>query len=536
MVGVFIRLKWRLLRNGVRRTRGNPVAVIGFIVAVIGSLVAAVVGSVVLVGLHGYWDEVARERILAVVCSGVVVGWWFGPFLTGGVDETVDPSRLVLLPLDRRQMRRGQIAAGLVGLAPLVVLTWSVAIAVGMGRSLVGLPVVVAACVLLPLAGLVGSRALATSLARLTRTRRGGDVAALVAAFGGALVFGALQLIRFVEPDDLDAVVRTLRWTPPGMAAAALELARDGAVLDAAWRLVPLAATVLVLGWLWARQLDRLLEDPAQLHGVAADATAADGMAIFAGARRFLPRSATGAAVAKELVYLRRSPGRRAALFAGTALGLVYVVIIVAQGDRSQRLAVLASPIAMLFSVQYASNQLGVDPSAFWLEVVTGPPARARWAGRQLLAAVNVVAPVVVAALAMGLLTGGWAEVVATLVATVAATPAIVGVGSLMSPVWVTPLPDSGNPFAANQSAGGNGCMAGVVAILFVGLIAVLVGPASLALRWALLESPAWAPAVAAVVVAVDATIWWGASRAATALIGAKETDVLAQLDARLNR
>ena len=531
-----MRLKWRLLVNGTRRTTRNPIAAIGFLVATLGSVVSAAVGAVAFVGLRGYWDVVARDRLVVLGCAAMVVGWWFGPLLTGGVDETVDPVRLVLLPLDRRQLRRGQIAAGFIGLAPMVVLTWVVAILVGMSVNATGVPVILLACALVPLAGLVGSRALATTLARMTRTRRGGDAAGLIAALGGAFVFGALQLVRFLDPDQLDPIVAVVRWSPPGMVGTALELARDGRPLDAAARLVPLAVLTWVMGWWWSRQLDALLADPAQLHGPAVAADATTDLAIFGGLRRRLPRSAAGASVAKEIVYLRRSPGRRASLLAGTALGLVYVVVVVAQGDRSQRLAVLASPIAMLFSVQYASNQLGVDPAAFWLEVLIGPTPRARWTGRQFLAAVNVTTPVVVAAVFMGAFTGGWLEVVATLTATFAATPAIVGVGSLMSPAWVTPLPDSGNPFAAGQSAGGNGCMAGVVAMLYVGLVAVLVGPASLALRWALLDARLWIVPIAVVMLVVDLAIWFAATRAATALIESREADVLARLDARLNR
>lgn len=535
MVGTFARLKWRLLRNGIRRTTRNPVAAIGFVVAVLGSVVASVIGLVLMLGLRGYWDPLARQRILGVAVPALVFGWWFGPLLTGGVDETVDPVRLVLLPIGRRDLRRGQIVAGLIGLAPTVVVVWSIAMAVGMVGDPRGAPLVVGTAALVPLCGLMGSRAVSSTLARWSRTRRGGDVAALVAALGGAAVFGALQMIRFIEPGDLDPIGRALEWTPPGLAATGIRLARDGRVLDAAWRVLPLLGLTSVLGWWWSRQVDALLADPSQLHG-SAPTVGDDPMAIFARSPRWLPRSPAGAAVAKELIYLRRSPGRRTTLFAGTALGLVYVVVLIAGGGQAGRIAVLASPVAMLFSVQYASNQLGVDPAAFWLEVATGPPRAARWTGRQFLAAVNVVAPVIVAAVTMGFVTGGWVEVVATLVATVVATPAIVGVGSLMSPVWVTPLPDSGNPFAANQSAGGNGCMAGIVALLYVALVAVLIGPASVGLWWAFGHAPIAVAGVALADVVLNGAIWVGATRAAVRLIEPREAEVLAKLDARLNQ
>src|SRR5690606_37462863 len=114
-------------------------------------------------------------------------------------------------------------------------------------------------------------------------------------------------------------------------------------------------------------------------------------------------------AIAKELVYLVRSPARRASLLGGTLLGMVYVVFFAAAMEGPS--LVMAAPVAMLLALQYGSNQLGVDPGAFWLEVAIGPPDRARWVGRQFLAAIAVMLPVAVAAVLLAAWTGGWLEV-----------------------------------------------------------------------------------------------------------------------------
>ena len=88
--------------------------------------------------------------------------------------------------------------------------------------------------------------------------------------------------------------------------------------------------------------------------------------------------------LARQLVYLRRSPGRRAALLSGALLGIVYVIVFVEPLHLDPAQRVLAAPVAMLFSLQYASNQLGVDPTSFWLEIVTGAPPIDRVVSRQL--------------------------------------------------------------------------------------------------------------------------------------------------------
>lgn len=537
----FAALKFRLLVNGVRRSARNPLALIGTIGAGLGAVFAALIGGIGLATLAGPdWDPRLRNAIIVVVPALVVFGWWTGPFMTGGVDETVDPARLVLLPLNRQELRAGQIAAGLVGLAPLVVLCWMIGYFIGTARSVGGAVVVGLVALITPFLGLTGSRAVATSLARLTRTRRGSDIASLIAALLGAVAFGAAQLLRVVSIDLIAGFAEVLKWTPPGMAGAAIVAADGGRWLEAGLRLVPALALLLAAGWFWSRQLDALLAEPSAVRR-RGDALSGDPMAIFDGRRSRLPRTPEGAAIAKEIIYLARSPNRRVALLSGSALGLVYVVVVVggalgADSGASPR-TVLTAPIAMLFSVQYASNQLGVDPGGFWLEVATGPPPAARWAGRQLLGVVNVLVPVLIAVPVMAAWTGGWFEGAATAFVTVCAAPSIVGVGSLMSPAWVTPLPDSGNPFASGQSAGGKGCLAGLVALVFVGLIALLVGPASVALADAL-NNAAWTRSLllAAACVAGNWTIWRFATRRATRRLPEVELSVLAKLDPRLNK
>ena len=96
-----MRLKLRLLRNGSRRTRNTPWAKVGFYLSLVNSAVAAVAGFVLAVMLRGEFDAVERHRILVLGIAMVVFGWWFGPLISGGVDETIDPARLVLLPLTR---------------------------------------------------------------------------------------------------------------------------------------------------------------------------------------------------------------------------------------------------------------------------------------------------------------------------------------------------------------------------------------------------------------------------------------------------
>lgn len=538
MIRVFASLKWRLWRNGLRRTAKSGFAAFGFAMSALGALVAGVVGFVVFASLRSSdaAHAAGTHRIVVIGATLMVVGWWFAPLVSGGVDETVDPSRLMLLPLTRRQIRVGQVVAGLIGLAPVAMLAWSLGLIVGMAPSAPSAAVVVVGALLLPIGGLVGSRALATTLARMTRSRRGGDVAGLIAAAGGAAIFALLQFARFVSFEDLAPAVGVMRWTPPGMVGEAIVGARRGELLVPLLRLVPLLALIGAAGWWWARQLDLLLTSP-QRSGGAEHRSGDARLAIFSGARALLPHTPVGAGIAREVVYLRRSPGRRAALISGVLLGLVYVVVFV-QGLRltpAQR--VLTAPLAMLFSLQFASNQFGVDPTSFWLDVVTAAPVKARLAGRQLLAAVTLFVPVFVAAIAISFWSRVWIEGAATMAATLVSLPSIVGVGSLASPSWAVPIPDSGNPFSNRQTLTGNGCMAGLVGFVLMLFVAGLIIPIELGVNWAIhAHEPAWLLVILTVAVGINFVIWRAATHGAGRSLLRNELQILARLDARLSR
>ncbi len=551
MIRVFASLKWRLLRNGWRRTTRSPLAALGFAMSMLASLAGATAGFIVFSSLRwpradlriagrdlGFVNDPAQvHRVIVLGAALMVVGWWFAPLVSGGVDETVDPTRLVLLPLTRTEIRRGQIVAGFIGMAPIAMIIWALGMIVGMSRSPAGMVIVILGALVLPLGGLVGSRALATSLARMTRTRRGGDVAGLIAAAGGATVFAVLQVARFIGLKDLDPLVDVLRWTPPGMVGAALEGASRGEVLVPALELVPLALVIAVAGWWWTRQLDALLTNTARAQASDPIYREEGSIAIFSGLRRRLPHSSAGAALAREVVYLRRSPSRRAALISGSLLGVVYVVVFVQPLHFDAGRQVLAAPLAMLFSVQFAGNQLGVDPTSFWLDVVTGAPPMARFVGRQLLAGVTLFVPVALSAIGLAAWGGAWVECIAALVATTVMLPSVTAVGSMASPWLAVPIPDSGNPFSNRQTLGGNGCMAGLVGFTFMLLVACLIVPIELGLNWSFHDGqPLWTILILGAAVALNAVVWRTATRRAARGLVRRELIVLDRLDARLSK
>lgn len=530
VAGTFAQMKWTLLRNGWKRSMRTGPSAVGTALAFVLSTVASVIGFMVAAAVR-FFDPVAF-RLSVVAGATLVVGlWWFAPLLAGGVDETVDPTKLTLLPLTPPQLRRGQIAAGLVGLAPMASMFTMSGLLIGTTRRSAELPFAVAAVVMLIALGVIGSRTIATTLAGLATTRRGGDLAAVLAAVGGASVFAGLQLFRFADQPMISDVVDVIRWTPPGIVAEGL-VRPHGLWSVEWWRIgVGVIACWAAARW-WSARLDRMLVEVPRPGRVRRRHRS--GLAILDGTvRRHLPPTPAGAAIARELVYMARSAGRRAVLASATLMGVAYVVAVAfSVPDRPQRI-VLAAPVGAIFGMQHGVNQLGVDPQAFWMEMVTAPSGRARLVGRQLLCLMAVVPPVIAGGVLLAWLTGGWSQLVVAVGSVLIASPALAGLGSAISPFVVTPAPDTSNPFALRRTSG-HGCLAALGGFLFVGVVAILVSPLE-ALMWHLVAQGQAPMAVLCAVVGAlgSAAVWWSATGFAVSTLAERDDAVFLRLDAR---
>lgn len=94
-VPVFARLKLTLLRNGLRQSSGRRAA---YVASLVVTLLLAAGRVIALVALRGH----AQAGTLVVLLTAVLaLGWAVMPLFFPSGDETLDPSRLVMLPLRR---------------------------------------------------------------------------------------------------------------------------------------------------------------------------------------------------------------------------------------------------------------------------------------------------------------------------------------------------------------------------------------------------------------------------------------------------
>ena len=110
MARTFVRLKLRLLRNGLRMVQARVL----FILGALGAAWIAIIGFSTLAAARG---DTAGPDLAVVIFAVATLGWTVFPILGFGNDETLDPQRLATLPLSRRQLVTGVLTASLVGVA-----------------------------------------------------------------------------------------------------------------------------------------------------------------------------------------------------------------------------------------------------------------------------------------------------------------------------------------------------------------------------------------------------------------------------------
>ncbi|MFE4637133.1 transporter [Streptomyces sp. NPDC056773] len=448
---VFVRLKLSLLRNGLK---GSPARKAAYFGALAFALFVAFLAVLGLIALRG---NAHAGTVVALLAAIMALCWAFVPLFFATGDETLDPSRLVMLPLRPRPLIQALLASSLIGIGPLFTLCLAVGSVIAVARGAAGLVAAVLAVPLLLVGCVTLARAVATANVRLLTSRKGRDLALLS---GLLIAIGAqvanLAVARLAEPGGLDRLEpagAVLRWLPPATAVGMVDSASEGSYgIAAAQLLITVAALGLLLRY-WERGLTKLMVTP-------------DGSTIVAakdhkkkpagGGRSLLPDNRTGAAAQRSLRYMVRDPKTKSASVSALALGLIIPVVNALQGGGSVYLACFAS--GMLGLQMY--NQFGQDTSAFWMVAQTISSTRDAYvelrARALALALVTVPFTVLVAAVTAGLV-GNWSGLPAGLGLALALLGSMLCTGALSSAFFAYSIPTDG---AFKNVAPGQGALA----------------------------------------------------------------------------
>ena len=488
MVGVVLGLKLRLWRNALRSSASRrALTVVGAVLSLLGVLLAT--ASALTAG-----SVAATGAMVVTLLSGVTCGWLIMPLIAFGVDDSLDPARLALLPLRAGRLLPGLLLAAACGVPGLATLLLTTGVSLGyrqtpaaMAASVVLAPLGLLTCVLL-------ARVLTTAVARALRGRRFRDAAAVVFAVGTAsLGIGVNAVLGrgVTHPDQLDAAFARIGaiagWTPVGWVWAVPADIAAGAPGRAFVRLALALVLAALLLLAWHRLLGKALTSPS---GDTSFGRVRSGGMLNA----LLPDTAAGAIAGRCLRYWRRDPRYVTTAVTAVVVPLLLLTWQAATGAGST--LILLAPVLLAWLVASALSQdTSFDGSALWLHAVSGVRGTDDRIGRVLaMATWSLPMILVVDAVTLNLV-NGWSRAGPVLGLSVAVLLAGVGASSLVSARWQTKAPAAGgNPFAAESGSG----LEGVLVVLAHGALtgaAVLpvVGLALFSLRmpWAgLLVAP----------------------------------------------
>jgi ABC-2 type transport system permease protein len=359
---VFVRLKLSLLRNGLRQSGGRTAA---YVTSAAFALLFAALQLIGLIALRGHAHA---ESVVVLAVAVLALGWAVMPLFFPSGDETLDPTRLVMLPLRPRPLVGALLTASLVGIGPLFTLCLLAGSVIAVARGGAAFAVGVVAVVLALLVCVALARAVAAANVRLLSSRKGRDLAVLsglVIALGAQVVNFGAQRIGTSGLGELDPAGDVLQWVPPASAIGAVHAVSEGSYARAVAQLALSAGALVALLAVWSRHLTRLMTSPdgstLPTAGSAARERSSTGLA------RLLPAGRTGTVMERSLRYVWRDPKTKAAWVTSLAIGLIVPVFNAWQGTGSVYFACFAA--GMLGIQMY--NQFGQDSSAFWMVATT---------------------------------------------------------------------------------------------------------------------------------------------------------------------
>ncbi|TAJ49428.1 MAG: transporter [Herbiconiux sp.] len=445
MVATLVKLRFLVLRNSLKRSTWQLVAVIIGAVYGLGVLGLVVVGLIAL----GFAPVDLTATIMVLAGSALVLGWIVVPLVAFGVEQTLDPARLVVFPLSMRQLLLGLTLTGILGVPGIIttiaalatVATWirePLAAVAALVSSLVGVLI----CI-------VGSRAVAalsTSLQSKRRFRELGGVLVLIPLILLGPIISFLSRGIAGSADALPGLARALSWSPLG---APWSVPADIAVGDygpAALKFLIALLTLGVLVLVWRRALAVALVTPPA-SGSKRIAKGKTGLfSVF-------PASPAGAIAARSLTYWRRDPRYARQLI---IVPLVPILLwFYSNNFDSPVLLTLTGPLIAFFLSVSIYADISYDGTAFATHLADGVRGRDDRVGRVTALAVIAAPLVLVATIVPVAVTDSWAALPTLLGLAAASLLGGFGVVSVSSSRIVIPVPQAGdNPFKSAPGAG----------------------------------------------------------------------------------
>lgn len=464
MVAALVRLRLLVLRNSLKRSVGQLVAVI------IGALYGLFVLGLIVVGLFALnLAPVDLVRTIVVLAGSVLtLGWAILP-LFFSVEQTLDAPHLAVYPIPLNKLLTGLLISGVVAVPGAITMIASV-FTFGSWLRMPGIAVLALLC------GIAGatlcvmlSRAVTSAAAGLASGRRFREAA-------GILIFIPLVLLGPIiaatasslrqSADVLPSLAEAMSWTPLGAIWAIPSQVALGDPLGAVLRALIGAATIAVVFVVWRWGLARSLVTPVH---AAAKVRAQGKLGLFAR----LPATPAGAIAARCLIYWFRDPRYLRQLVIVPAMPVLFWFY--SSLTHSAALFLVSGPlVGFLLGVTLIAD-VSFDSTAFVLHMSKAVPGRAdRWGRASAVLTFGLPAVIAVTLITVGI-THQWAALPGLLGLAIGLLFGGLAVCSVTSAVLVYPAPAPGdNPFKTRPGA--NTALLGSTFISW-GVLALVTAP-----------------------------------------------------------
>ncbi|QIM16862.1 transporter [Leucobacter insecticola] len=446
-IRVLVRLRFAVMRNVLRR---HPWQMVGAIIGAVYGLGVLVSVALGLIGLS-FADPEIVTTVLVLGGAALVLGWMVGPIFASGMDRTLDPEKLVVLPISPSVRLAGLAAASLAGIPGIVTLLVAAMTAVAWIRSPLAAVAAIAALVLAPLAAItcvLACQLVISAMSRVAASRRFREVIwgvlLLMLVLLGPIMSGVTSgVMSLVE--SLPAIAEAVSWSPLGAVWAVPAELAAGDWLPAILKLVIAVATVVLLGWGWRA----ISQATVGVVGAGSRAKASAGTGWFG---RF-PDTPRGAIAARTLTYWLRDPRYLQSLIVVLVMPVVFGFVAV---NSATPILLPGSTVmvAVLLSLSTFTD-VSYDGTAFSTHLLRGVRGIDDRLGRIWSNALLAVPLILLVAVATTAIVGRFDQLPTLLGLTASVTLGGFGVASVCSALFVMPVPQSGeSPFISKPGAG----------------------------------------------------------------------------------
>ncbi len=431
----------------------------------------------------GFESADVRGTILVMAAAVCIVGWIVVPLMVTGLEDTLDPTRFATLGVSARQIAPGLTVAAFLTVPALFFAAMFVVLTGGWRYDGTTARAIATAGSLLTVAVMVlGARVAVAWSARAVNDRRARGLLLLSIGLGIAVLGSVMWVgLRDGLDDGLQYTVPVLsEWlarTPigAGMYAPAAFVAGDAA--GAVWRLAMMAATVGLLAWAWKDSIAHALIHPVHRGGGRrrrADAVLTH--ASSAPARRWRSGGATRAVRARMLVSWATDARYLVGAAGVVALPVLFFAVAMPVLSLETRWAFVA-PVLLASSIGWGRhNDVALDNSGLWLDIVSGSRGRAVMLGRMQAVLVWAVPAVLIAVVGVLAWSGRWADapgLIGASLGTLGTTMAVGALSSVLLPYRTAGPGD--NPFGAEVGSLGASFLAQMVSSIATLIVLPLV-------------------------------------------------------------